>query len=101
MNIANLDPQEVWGYFYELTQIPRPSKKEQKAAEFIRDFGRKLGLETIVDGIGNVLIRKPATPGMADRKGVILQSHIDTNRSTVLLRFGPSCIRRSTTILEL
>ena len=77
MNISNLEPQIVWKYFYELTQIPRPSKKEKKAADYVRDFGRSLGLETLVDEIGNVLIRKPATPGMDDCKGVILQSHLD------------------------
>jgi dipeptidase D len=77
MTITNLEPKEVWGYFYELTQIPRPSKKEQKAADFVRDFGRSLGLETIVDSVGNILIRKPATHGMENCKGVILQSHLD------------------------
>lgn len=77
MNIANLEPKEVWGYFYQLTQIPRPSKKEQKAVEFVRDFGRNLGLETIIDEVGNVLIRKPATKGNENMKGVILQAHLD------------------------
>ncbi len=75
--ILNLEPKEVWKYFYELTQIPRPSKKEGKVIEFMRKFGEDLGLETIVDEVGNVIIRKPATPGMENKKGVILQGHLD------------------------
>jgi dipeptidase D len=76
-SIANLDPQRVWKHFYNLTQIPRPSKHEQKAVEFVAEFGKKLGLETIVDDTGNVIIRKPATKGMENRKGIILQGHLD------------------------
>ncbi len=75
--ILELEPREVWKYFYELTQIPRPSKKEGKVIEYMRSFGERLGLETIVDEVGNVIIRKPATPGMENRKGVILQGHLD------------------------
>jgi len=75
--IRNLEPKEVWGIFQQLCDIPRPSKKEQKAVEFAKKFGEDLGLETIVDEIGNVIIRKPATPGMEDRKTVILQGHLD------------------------
>lgn len=75
--ILNLKPEAVWKNFYSLTQIPRPSKKEAKIIEFMKNFGESLGLETIVDGVGNVIIRKPATPGMENRKGVVLQSHLD------------------------
>jgi len=75
--IAKLAPQGLWESFYQLTQIPRPSKKEGKAIDFIENFGKELGLETIRDEVGNVIIRKPATPGMENRKGVILQGHID------------------------
>jgi dipeptidase D len=75
--ITNLEPKVLWEHFYELTQIPRPSKKEAKAVEFVRQFGLKHGLETKVDDTGNVIIRKPATAGMADRPGVILQTHLD------------------------
>lgn len=75
--ILQLEPKGVWKYFYELTQIPRPSKHEKKAVEHLRAFGEKLGLETLVDETGNVIIRKPATPGMENRKGVILQGHLD------------------------
>ena len=75
--IKNLNPQRVWKHFYSLTQIPRPSKKEAKVIEFMKNFGENLGLETIVDHIGNVIIRKPATPGMENRMGIVFQGHID------------------------
>ena len=75
--ILNLEPKEVWKYFYDLTQVPRPSKHEDKIQEFMVNFGKSLGLETIKDEVGNVIIRKPATPGMEDRKGIILQGHLD------------------------
>lgn len=77
MTIKELDPQIVWKNFYALTRIPRPSKNEGKAAEYMYEFGKSLGLETYKDELGNVIIRKPATPGMENRKGVILQGHID------------------------
>ncbi len=76
-DILNLEPKLLWENFYKLTQIPRPSKKEQKAADAVAEFGKSLGLETIRDEVGNVIIRKPATPGMENKKGVILQGHID------------------------
>jgi dipeptidase D len=75
--IKNLNPQRVWKHFYSLTQIPRPSKKETKVIEFMKNFGENLGLETIVDPIGNVIIRKPATAGMENRMGIIFQGHLD------------------------
>lgn len=77
MNIKDLKPSRVWNHFYSLTQIPRPSTKEERAVAFLVQFGKELGLETIKDEIGNVIIRKPATPGMENRKGIILQAHID------------------------
>ena len=75
--ILQLDPKALWKNFYSLTQIPRPSKKEDQIREFIFNFGKNLGLETIEDEVGNVIIRKPATPGMENRKGVVLQGHLD------------------------
>lgn len=75
--ITALQPVEVWKHFDALTKIPRPSKKEKKVVEFIKDFGRKAGLETKADAVGNVIIRKPASPGMEKRKGIILQAHLD------------------------
>jgi len=75
--ILNLNPQQIWKYFYDLTQIPRPSGKEAAVIAYMKKFGEGLGLETIVDEVGNVIIRKPATPGMENRKGIILQGHLD------------------------
>ncbi|MDR2424366.1 MAG: aminoacyl-histidine dipeptidase [Prevotellaceae bacterium] len=76
-SITGLKPQELWGYFYALTQIPRPSKKEEKVIEFIYNFGKNLGLETFKDDIGNVVIRKPAALGCEHKPGIILQTHLD------------------------
>jgi dipeptidase D len=76
-DLLNLKPQALWKHFYSLTQIPRPSKKEEKVIAFMKKFGEDLGLETIVDHVGNVIIRKPATPGMEDRKGIVMQGHLD------------------------
>lgn len=75
--IKNIEPKDLWESFHALTQIPRPSKKELKAAAFAKEFGEKLGLETIIDEVGNVIIKKPATLGYENRKTVILQGHID------------------------
>lgn len=75
--IRNLEPKAVWEIFQELCDIPRPSKVEQKAVEYAKNFGENLGLETYVDEVGNVIIKKPATPGMEDRKTVLLQGHLD------------------------
>ena len=75
--IKNLDPQIVWKNFYALTQIPRPSKHEELAVEYMYNWGKSHGLETIKDEVGNIIIRKPATPGCENMKGVILQGHID------------------------
>jgi dipeptidase D len=76
-DIRNLEPKELWNYFHEITQIPHPSKNEKKIAEYIVKFGKSNGLETIVDKVGNVIIRKPATKGMENRKGVVFQTHLD------------------------
>lgn len=75
--IIRLEPKAVWENFYKLTQVPRPSKKEEKIQAFMLNFGKSLGLVTEKDSVGNVLIRKPATPGMENRKGIILQGHLD------------------------
>ena len=72
-----LKPEAIWNYFEDICNIPRPSKHEGGMINYVKAFGEKNGLETIVDGIGNVIIRKPATPGMENRKGVILQGHLD------------------------
>ena len=77
MNKNDLKPAEVFAEFAKINQIPRPSKHEEKMIEYLKSWGESHSLETIVDKVGNVLIRKPATPGMQDRKAVILQSHMD------------------------
>lgn len=77
MNITQLEPQIIWKNFAALNAVPRPSKKEEKVIEFIKNFGESLGLETSVDEVGNVIIKKSATPGMENRKSIILQSHLD------------------------
>jgi len=76
-DIRKIEPGILWNYFHSLTRIPRPSKKEQQIVSFIEKFGKENNLETIVDKIGNVIIRKAATKGMENRKGVILQTHLD------------------------
>jgi dipeptidase D len=76
-DILSLEPQLLWNYFHQLTQIPRPSKKEQKAVGFAVSFAKEHGLECIEDEVGNVIIRKPATKGFENLKGVILQAHLD------------------------
>ncbi len=75
--LSGLEPKIVWRYFEEICQVPRPSKKEDKIIEFLMDFGKKHNLETKRDEIGNVLIKKPATPGKENLKTVVLQSHMD------------------------
>lgn len=75
--IKNLKPENVWKHFYDLTQIPRPSKHEAAVIDFVKKFGEGLGLETIVDATGNVIIKKPATPGYENRQTVCLQGHLD------------------------
>ena len=72
-----MKPAGVFHYFEEICQVPRPSKKEEKIIAYLKAFGEKHKLETKVDEAGNVLIKKPATPGMENRKTVVLQSHID------------------------
>ena len=73
----NLQPKSVFKCFAQVNQIPRPSKQEEKMIDFLLDFGRKLNLDTRRDETGNVIIRKPATPGMEDRQTIVLQSHMD------------------------
>jgi dipeptidase D len=75
--VRRLKPKSIWKNFANLNQIPRASKKEAQVIKFILDFGNQLGLETFEDKVGNVIIRKPATSGMQDRKVVTLQSHLD------------------------
>lgn len=75
--ILSLAPQQVWKNFYALTQVPRPSGHLQQIQAFLLEFGRQAGVETFQDEAGNIIYRKPATPGMENRKTVILQAHMD------------------------
>jgi dipeptidase D len=75
--IRNLEPKALWNNFADLNAVPRASKKEKKVIAFMVEFGKKLGFETVVDPVGNVIIKKPATSGMENRKTIIMQSHLD------------------------
>ena len=75
--IKNLKPEIVWRNFDALTQVPRPSGHREKAQQFLLDFAKRVGVEAFQDPAGNIVMRKPATPGMEDRKTVILQAHFD------------------------
>ena len=75
--ILSLAPQNVWKHFYSLTQVPRPSGYLKKVQEFLLNFGKSVGVESFQDEAGNIIYRKPATPGMENRKKVILQAHMD------------------------
>ncbi len=75
--IKNLNPECVWRNFHALTQVPRPSGHLEKVQQFLLDFAKKAGVEAFKDPADNIVMRKPATPGMENRKGVILQAHMD------------------------
>ena len=75
--IKDLSPKDVWTSFEALTQIPRPSGHLEKVQKFLLDFGKSINVETWLDDAGNVIMRKPATPGLENRKGIILQAHMD------------------------
>lgn len=75
--IRELKPQAIWNKFADLNAVPRPSKKEERVIQYMMDFGKALDLDTMKDTVGNVIIRKPASKGMEDRKMITLQSHLD------------------------
>ena len=75
--IISLAPQIVWKHFDSLTQVPRPSGHLDKIQAFLLEFGKRVGVESFMDEAGNIIYRKPATPGMENRKTVILQAHMD------------------------
>ncbi len=75
--IYQLKPERLWYYFAEVLKIPRPSKKEGQIIEYLKDFGRKHQLETILDQVGNIVIRKKASPGLENAPWVCLQGHVD------------------------
>ena len=75
--IKNLKPECIWRNFYKLTQVPRPSGHLEKIQQFLLDFGKEVGVEVFKDPANNIVMRKPASPGMEKKKGVILQAHMD------------------------
>ena len=77
MKITDLKPTIVWKFFHQVTQVPRPSKKEGKMIEFLESFAKEYKIAIKKDEAGNLLMSKPATPGMEDRPVVVLQSHMD------------------------
>src|SRR5690606_38354940 len=76
-DIRNLEPKQLWNKFADLNAVPRPAKKEDRVIEFMKNFGNSLGLETFEDDIRNVIIRKPATPGMENRRTIVMQGQLD------------------------
>ena len=76
-NVRELQPKELWNHFADLNAVPRPSKKEEQVIEFLKSFGNSLKLETIVDEVGNIIIRKPGSKGMENKDSVVLQGHMD------------------------
>ena len=95
-DITSLQPNSVWKYFHAINQIPRPSKKEGKMIAYLMETGKSLGLETLKDEAGNVLIRKPATPGKEQVTPIIFQAHMDMvceKNSDVDFNFETDAIR--------
>ena len=82
--IRNLEPKQLWNKFADLNAVPRPSKHEERVIAFMMDFGKKLGLETFEDSVRNVIIRKPASKGMENRKTIVLQSHLDMVHQNII-----------------
>jgi dipeptidase D len=76
-DIRALEPNDLWNNFADLNAVPRGSKKEERVIQFMVDFGKKLNLDTVVDHVGNVIIKKPASKGMENRKTIVMQSHLD------------------------
>ncbi len=77
MTIKDLEPKDLWNNFYSLTQCPRPSKHEDAVRDFLVNWAKERNIECKVDEVGNIIMRKPATPGMENRRPVVLQAHID------------------------
>ncbi len=77
MTIKDLSPRAVWKHFEAVTQIPRPSGYMDEIQKYLLEWGKSIGVETWQDEVGNVIMRKPATPGLENRKGIILQAHMD------------------------
>ncbi|GHU85750.1 aminoacyl-histidine dipeptidase [Bacteroidia bacterium] len=76
-NIENLEPKQIWINFKKLCSVPHPSHHEEKIRELVVNFCKEIGLNPLLDEVGNIIVSKPATPGMENHKGVILQAHLD------------------------
>ena len=83
-NLKALKPAFVWKHFAEIVRIPRPSSHEEQIRRYVLEVARGLGLEAREDEAHNVYVRKPATPGWENRKGVVLQAHLDIDRKSVV-----------------
>lgn len=77
MEVRSLEPKGLWNHFADLNAVPRPSKKEERVIEFMMNFGKELGLETLKDAIGNVVIKKPGALHLTNAQTIIMQSHLD------------------------
>ena len=84
MTIRDLEPKLIWEQFDDICQVPRPSKKEEKIIAWLVAFAEKHGFDYQTDETGNVVMRKAATPGFENRPAVILQSHMDIDRKSVV-----------------
>ena len=75
--LGHLKPELIWNHFEEITKHPRPSKQEEKVVKYVLEFGKKLNLNTSRDKFGNIVIKKPATPGKENAKTIVMQGHLD------------------------
>ena len=75
--IEGLEPKLVWDYFYEITQVPHPSKKEEKIRAHVREFANKNSFDFVEDEVGNIVIKVPATPGYENSQTIVIQGHLD------------------------
>ena len=94
--IKNLKPESIWRNFYNLTCVPRPSGHLEKVKTFLLDFAKEVGVEAFIDEGNNVVMRKPASPGMENRKTVTMQAHT----ATTILKPTPSKLGLTTNGLE-
>ena len=85
-DILNVEPKEVWKNFYELNQVPRPSKNEDRVISFLISFAKKNGLDFNTDKIGNLVIYKDSTHDMYNRETVVLQSHVDMVHEKIMIQ---------------
>ena len=95
-DIRNIEPKVVWNHFADLNAVPRPSKKEEKVIQFMVDFGNRLKLQTKVDKVGNVIILKPATSGMENRKSIVMQGHLDMVHQKIRILIMHFSLRHAT-----